>query len=276
VEQQGGRPSSDERAGLAELPSMHFLGHSTVLVELGGVRLLTDPVLLPSVSVLRRTAAPLDPSLHADIDVVCISHLHADHLDFPSLRALGDRFTLVVPVGAGPLLRRKGFGRVIELGVGQSTRVEGARAAGGVTITATYADHDGHRPPFGPRAEAVGYLFAAQNRRVYFAGDTDLFAGMAALGTPSLDVALVPVWGWGPNLGPGHLDPVRAAEATRLLNPRYAVPIHWGTLHPYGIGRLMRGHLIHPPRRYAQAVRELGLPTRVLHTEPGNQVVAAP
>ena len=69
------------------------------------------------------------------------------------------------------------------------------------------------------------------SRRIYFAGDTDLFAGMGEL-APGLDLALLPVAGWGPSLGPGHLDPERAAEAARLLQPRLAVPIHWGTLRP--------------------------------------------
>jgi len=62
---------------------------------------------------------------------------------------------------------------------------------------------------------------------VYFAGDTDLFAAMSKLGP--VDAALLPVAGWGPKLGPGHLDPARAAEALRLLRPKVAVPIHWGT-----------------------------------------------
>jgi L-ascorbate metabolism protein UlaG (beta-lactamase superfamily) len=292
VDQQRARPRPDRPGRVADdrpLPTMYFLGHSTVLIETDGVRVLTDPVLLSFTSVLRRTGAPLDPALHADIDVVCISHLHADHLDFPSLRALGGEFALIVPAGAGPLLRRKGFARVTELAPDDATVVRSRSGGGAVRITATHADHDGYRQPFGPRAAAVGYLVesepaqgeprapvpgpAAAGARVYFAGDTDLFDGMADLGARDLDVALIPVWGWGPNLGPGHLDPRSAAEATRRLRPRYAVPIHWGTLHPYGIGRWMRGHLIHPPRRYAQAVGALDLPTRVLHTEPGARVV---
>ena len=66
---------------------------------------------------------------------------------------------------------------------------------------------------------------------VFFAGDTDLFDEMSGL-VPKLDLALLPIWGWGPTIGPGHLDPGRAAEALTLLAPRLAVPIHWGTLRP--------------------------------------------
>ncbi|TQS45767.1 MBL fold metallo-hydrolase [Cryptosporangium phraense] len=255
---------------MAEFPSLHFLGHSTVLIELDGVRVLTDPVLLPRVAnVLRRTAAPLDPALHANVDAVCISHLHADHLDLASLRRLGRSTLLVVPEGAGEFLYRKGFREVVELAPGKFHDV------GRVRITATPAVHDGHRPPFGPRALAVGYVVEGATSRVYFAGDTDEFDEMDDLGALGLDVALIPVWGWGPNLGPGHLDPSGAAHATGRLKPTYAVPIHWGTLHPFGIGRWMRAHLVDPPRRYAQAVTELGLSTRVLHTEPGCRVEVA-
>ena len=90
-------------------------------------------------------------------------------------------------------------------------------------------------------------------RRVYFAGDTDLFEGMATL-APDLDVALVPIWGWGPSAGAGHLDPRRAAEALRLLRPRLAVPIHWGTYYPLRLGRSLPAFLKEPVeafRRYA-------------------------
>lgn len=263
------RAETPDRSAVA-LPTLHFLGHSTVLIECEGVRVLTDPVLLPRVaSVLRRAAAPLDPALHADVDAVCISHLHGDHLDLASLRRLGRDTLLIVPEGAGELLYRKGFREIVELAPGKFHEV------GRVRVTATPAIHDGFRTPFGPRALALGYVIEGlgpASARVYFAGDTDLFDEMDELGRLGLDVALIPVWGWGPNLGPGHLDPRGAAEATRRLRPGYAVPIHWGTLHPFGIGRWMRVHLVDPPRQYAQAVAELGLATRVLQTEPGCRV----
>lgn len=75
---------------------------------------------------------------------------------------------------------------------------------------------------------AVGFLVMGSSR-LYFAGDTDVFDGMSEL-SEDLDAALLPVWGWGPRVGPGHLDPRRAAQAAALLRPRVAVPIHWGTL----------------------------------------------
>ena len=88
---------------------------------------------------------------------------------------------------------------------------------------------DGARAPRPrPQAQAMGHVLEAGGTRVYASGDTDLFDGMGALGP--LDVALLPVWGWGPTLGPGHLDPARAAVAVERLRPRVVVPVHWGSL----------------------------------------------
>jgi L-ascorbate metabolism protein UlaG (beta-lactamase superfamily) len=91
---------------------------------------------------------------------------------------------------------------------------------------------------------------------------------MERIGREGLDVALVPVWGWGPRLGPGHLDPERAAEAVRLLRPETVIPIHWGTLWPMAM-YWRRHHLIEPPLRMAEAIAALGLPTRVVVLAPG-------
>ena len=85
-----------------------FLGHSTVLVEMGGARILTDPVLFDRITLLRRAVSPLPPEIYDRIDAVLISHLHLDHFDIPSLRFLGINTPLVVPQGAGRLLRRHG------------------------------------------------------------------------------------------------------------------------------------------------------------------------
>lgn len=244
-----------------------FLGHSTVLVELGGVRVLTDPVLFDRVGILRRTSSPLHPSLYASVDAVVVSHLHLDHLDLRSLRLLGPDVAIHVPAGAGAYLRTRGFDRVTELAPGESA------AVGTLRITATPARHGGFRPPLGPRAMAVGYLLDEGSERVYFAGDTDIFPAMGDLA--EIDLALLPVWGWGPSLGPGHLDPWRAASALRLLRPRAAVPIHWGTLWPYGLGRVVPGRLTEPPREFGRFAARVAPEVSVLPTPPGEAVAVA-
>ena len=91
---------------------------------------------------------------------------------------------------------------------------------------------------------------------------------MAEIGREGLDLALLPVWGWGPRLGPGHLDPERAAQAVELLRPTVAIPIHWGTLWPIAM-RWRRHHLVEPPVRLADAVAALDVATRVVILAPG-------
>jgi L-ascorbate metabolism protein UlaG (beta-lactamase superfamily) len=202
-----------------------WVGHATVLAEMDGARLLTDPVLRGRLAHLRRLAPPVAPEAATGIDAVLISHMHADHLDVPSLRRLPDATRIIGPRGSGRVLRHAGFESVTELTPGQRVTV------GEVGVTAVPATHDGRRWPLGRAAGAVGYVLDG-TQRVYFAGDTDVFEAMADL-AGGLDVALLPVWGWGPSLGPGHMDPEAAARAAALLRPRVAIPIHWGGFRPF-------------------------------------------
>jgi L-ascorbate metabolism protein UlaG (beta-lactamase superfamily) len=237
-----------------------YVGHATVLIELDGVRLLTDPVLGAWVGPLRRRG-PLPPGGVAEgLDAVLISHLHRDHTDLPSLRRVAPGVPLIVPAGTRAFFEARRFRDVIELAPGRSHRL------GPVTVTATPADHELGR---GVEAEPVGFVVEG-SRRLYFAGDTDLFDGMGALG--DLDLALLPVWGWGPTLGPGHLDPERAARAAALLAPRLAVPIHWGTLYPVGLAGLRPRPLSEPPREFAARVRALAPRVEVVIAAPGATV----
>jgi len=251
------------------LPSLTFLGHSTVLLEIGGARILTDPLVFERLLILRRVASRLDPAHHRDLDAVLISHLHVDHLHIRSLLQIGRETRIVMPAGGERLLTGHGFRRVEGVRPGDVVQV------GRVRLTVTFADHDGRRPPLGPAAPALGFLLEEGPAKVYFAGDTDIFPAMADL-APDLDVAMLPVWGWGPRLGHGHMNPRRAAMALRLLRPRYAVPIHWGTLWPYGFGRVMPGRLTDPPREFARFARRYAPGVRVLLTPPGEPVTFDP
>lgn len=222
------------------------------MIELDGVRLLTDPVLRSRIGHLRRRV-PVETAGLAGVDAVLLSHIHYDHLDRPSLRRLGTNVTVVVPVGARRLLR--GFSDVREVDVGDEVGI------GGLVVQATPAEHRSVRLTL-RSAPSLGYVISG-SRSVYFAGDTDLFDGMAGW-AGSLDLALLPVAGWGPNLGPGHLDPLRAAQALRLLRPRIAVPIHWGTLSPF-----RQRASTDPPQEFRRHATELAPQVDVRVLEPG-------
>jgi L-ascorbate metabolism protein UlaG (beta-lactamase superfamily) len=241
---------------------VRWIGHSTVLVWLDGVRLLTDPLLRGLVAHLRRRV-PVHRDALRGVDAVLVSHAHHDHLDVGSLQRVGRKTPLVVPKGLGALLRRQGFRDVNELAVGDSLEI------GRVRVEATYAAHDGSRPPYPARAPAVGYAMVG-SRRVYFAGDTDLFPEMDGL-VPDLDLALVPIWGWGPSLGRGeHLDPEGAAEAVALLRPKVAVPIHWGTYAPVHLGlRTKPAYLTEPQAAFVAAAKRTAPDVAVRVLAPG-------
>jgi L-ascorbate metabolism protein UlaG (beta-lactamase superfamily) len=264
--------------GTVSGPELHFVGHSTVRIDLAGRRVLTDPLLTRGPGPLRRVVPVPDPAVWEGTDVVLISHLHGDHLHLPSLRRLAAGTRIVVPRGAGGWLRSRGFARVDELAPGE------VLTDGALRITAVPAVHSGHRwgprLTHGPHTAAIGHLIEGGGHTVYAAGDTDIYPRMIRLADRGIDAALLPVWGWGPTLGPGHLDPERAAEAAALLRPRTVVPVHWGTLALAGSralptpGRSRMGRLlVEPPRRFAAAVRELGLRTQVVITPPGARVV---
>ena len=204
-----------------------WVGHSTVLIELDGVRLCTDPVVRSRLMHLRRVSGNASAAALRELDAVLISHLHHDHLDLPTLERVGRSTQVVVPAGGGKLLRRRGFTHVTEVEVGEQVVIDA------VAISVTHAEHRGSRPPFARDTPSVGYVVEG-SARIYFAGDTDVFQEMSELG-PELDVALLPVAGWGTRLPPGHLDPAGAAQALTLLRPRIAVPIHWGTYRRIGL-----------------------------------------
>jgi L-ascorbate metabolism protein UlaG (beta-lactamase superfamily) len=204
-----------------------YVGHATLLLELDGVRILTDPLLRKRVAHLHRLSPMVQSPLNGlgEPDGVLVSHLHVDHFDWRSLRKFDPGVTILVPHGgAVQLLHRFGF-----------TDVRGAEAGteasfGPVEVHAVHAQHSvlpGASRLVGP---ALGYVVEGSSS-VYFAGDTDIYAEMSELS--GTDVALLPVAGWGPRLPEGeHMNPLRAAEALKLLKPRVAIPIHWGTFAP--------------------------------------------
>jgi L-ascorbate metabolism protein UlaG (beta-lactamase superfamily) len=236
-----------------------FVGHATIVVEDGGSRLVTDPVLRDRVAHLRRLAPLPDVPGLLEPDGVLISHAHYDHLDLPSLGRLPPSCRIFAPRGCASLVRRAGLREVTEVSAGDRMSIAS------FDVLTTPAEHDGRRLPFGRAVDAVGYDIRG-SQRVYFAGDTDLFEEMGGL-AGGLDVALLPIWGWGRRLPAGHLDPERAARAAALLAPRIAVPIHWGTLAAPGVS--WRADPAAPARAFERAAARLAPDVEVRVLAPG-------
>jgi L-ascorbate metabolism protein UlaG (beta-lactamase superfamily) len=219
---------------------------------------LTDPALRERILHIRRQVPLPDPASLERLDAIAISHPHLDHLDVKSLRGLGADCPAIAPRGSGATLRRAGFREAIEAEIGDRVTV------GGLVVEAVPALHDGRRFPFGRKRRALGYVFEA-SPSLYFAGDTDLFPEMEDL-AGRIDIAAVPVAGWGPRVGAGHLDPGRAARAVAMIQPRIAIPIHWGTLAtgPQGVAS---GETA--PQEFAAAVSRLAPQVEVRILAPG-------
>jgi L-ascorbate metabolism protein UlaG (beta-lactamase superfamily) len=245
-------------------------GHATVTVRDSGVRVLTDPLFGRRLAHLRRRLGAVPPPAAAEADLVLVSHLHADHLHLGSLRRLAPGTTVVLPkgaLGAVPALRRlRGRLRLVEVVAGQALEQDA------LTVRAVPAAHDGRRLPYGPqRVAALGYVIEGA-ARTYFAGDTGLFDGMADAVGPC-DIALLPVGGWGPFLGHGHLNPERAARALAELAPRAAVPVHYGTFWPIGMDAVRPREFLPPGEEFVTLAARLAPEVAVHRLDHGRSVL---
>ena len=227
-----------------------WVGHSTEVLALDGGVVITDPVLGRWVGPLRRRGPVPTPEMWAGAQVVLLSHLHHDHADLRSLRRLGDLPVLTAPENAA-FLRRRGI-------AGAQGVADGWHPLARTTLRVrpVRADHR-HRPmPHRPNA-AHGHVLAGPSARVWIVGDTSLYPEMAAvpeLAEGPIDVALVPIAGWGPRLSPGHLGPEEAARACALVQPRVAIPVHWGSLHFPGTTRTPPGWMDRPGPAFVEAL----------------------
>ena len=211
-----------------------WLGHSTMLVEMGGQVILTDPVWGPRASPLswlgpKRWYEPLIALEDLPpLDVVVISHDHYDHLDHPTIVALRDGETIfVVPLGVGAHLERWGIPveRIVELDWWDRFPL------GDLEIVMTPARHASGRHFFdGNRTLWAGYAFLGQDHRVFFSGDTGMFPGIREIGTRlgPFDLTMIEVGAYAQSWADWHMGPEQAVEAHNLLGGEVFLPIHWG------------------------------------------------
>ena len=251
--------------------TLTWLGHSTALLEVGGVRLLTDPLLRRRAGPLRRRGPVPDPRGWARIDAVLMSHLHLDHAHVGSMRMLDPGVPVLSAARNVAWLRRHRLnGTVARLDEWQS--VGGAEA---VQVRLTTAVHHSRPMPHRPN-EANGFLVRAPGCRTWIAGDTSLHDDMSripALLGGEVDLALVPISGWGPRLSEGHLDATGAAEACRRVRARTAVPVHWGTFYFPGVRDRPQGWMDRPPPEFVATLAQVAPDCRPLVLRPGESAV---
>ena len=268
---QNGR-AGQRRAQDGASTTVTFVGHATVLIEIDGVTLVTDPLLRDRVWHLRREVpCGLNGCLAVDgLSAGLVSHLHPDHADTASLRRIPHDVPLIAPQGTGRDLRARLPHAVQTIETGESLRV------GSVEVIAVPAVHSGPGPSTAPLAACTGFVIRG-SQTIYFAGDTAPFPGMTELGEAfDIDLALIPVWGWGPNLGDDHMSPRDAAYALTMLRPHVAVPIHWGTFRPLGNVWSQMSFLSDPPYTFAGYAARLAPDTTVRILEPGESLALEP
>ncbi len=237
---------------LSSVPTVTWVGHSTLLVQMGHVTFLTDPTW-------SRTASPLpigprrfvQPGLRLEdlppVDFAVVSHNHYDHMDLGTLERLAERGTRVfVPLGNAATLRSAGIRTVEELDWWDRRTVRG------VEVHCVPARHWSRRGLFdGDEALWSGWVVVAPERRFYFAGDTGMFPGFSEIGARlgPFDLAAVPIGAYEPQsmMKPAHLNPEEAIEAAVALRAGKSLAVHFGTFD------LSDEPVDEPPKRFRAA-----------------------
>jgi L-ascorbate metabolism protein UlaG (beta-lactamase superfamily) len=214
----------------APVVQVAWLGHSTVVLDVAGLRLVADPLLRRHNGPLRRRGQRPSLGAWAGADAVLLSHLHHDHAEVRSLRMLADAPVLTGHCNAA-WLRSRGLNGI---GLGE----EWYELGRGVAVRLVRAVHHARPMPHRPNG-AYGHLVRVRDAVVWLAGDTSLYDEMTVLphlaGREGIDLAIVPIGGWGPRLSAGHMGPAEAATACAMTRAGSALPVHWGTLHPPGM-----------------------------------------
>lgn len=221
-----------------------FVNHATMLVQMDGFNILTDPIwslrCSPLQSIGPRRHRP--PGIRfrdlPPIDVVLVSHNHYDHLDIGTLHRLRFRFSprILTPLGNGALMRRHGIDGATELDWWKSTKVTREGSVAALTITVVTAQHFCARAISDRNANLWGgFMISGPSGNVYFSGDSGWgphFERIAAQFSP-IRLAMLPIGAYLPRwfMKPVHIDPAEAVEAHKVLKAETSVAMHYGTFH---------------------------------------------
>ena len=222
-----------------------WLGHSTVLLEIDGWRVLTDPVWGPRASPSRFIGpkrfqpVPVTVSSLPPLDAIIVSHDHYDHLDYTTMRMMRKASVpIVTSLGVGSHLESFGIApeRIVELDWWESHRVPGTD----LTLTATPSQHfSGRGLKDGNRTLWSSFVIQSPRHRVFFSGDTGPTAEHAEIRARfgPFDLVMLEVGAFHPAWANIHLGPANALAAHALLGGGAFLPVHWGTfnlaLHPW-------------------------------------------
>jgi len=275
VEPEGALPVDGGLAERLRLPPatglrVSWLGHSSILIEMDGLRVLTDPVWSDRVSPVqwagpkRWYAPPVSLDELGALDAVLISHDHYDHLDYRTIRQLGERGArFLVPLGVGAHLAYWGIpeARITELDWWEEVQI------GSVTLTATPARHaSGRLNPQSNQTLWVGWSLAGPSHRVYFSGDTGLFPGMRDIGEKlgPFDLTLIESGAYNQAWPDWHLGPEQTVLAHEMVQGELLLPVHWGLFN------LAMHAWTEPAERVLAAAERTG--QKVIVPRPGQSV----
>jgi L-ascorbate metabolism protein UlaG (beta-lactamase superfamily) len=226
------------------------LGHSTLLMNFFGVRVISDPSLFERVGLSlgpfftvgphRHTPAPLEPAQLQQLDVILITHAHMDHLDLQSLQALPKRAVVVACTGCATLIKPLGYSDVRELSWGQRTSING------LTVTAMGANHWGKRWPWGRTYGFNSYVLGKNGRRMLLACDSAITDIFKPLHDDPPDIAAFSISAYNPWIW-NHADPEQVWTMFVQTGAQYLIPLHWGTF------RLSKEPMDEPMRRLVAA-----------------------
>lgn len=232
-----------------------WVGHATFLLQIGGKHILVDPNWANWLGFVKRVRHPgmrIEDLPH--IDLVLVTHAHYDHLHMGSLRQIAAGQPIVVPSGVGSIVKKRGFGDVVELGCWDSVEIDG------MEITLTPARHWGARNIHDTHREFGGFVVQSGGRSIFHCGDSAFFDGFGEIGErfPDLDVALMPIGAYGaPSGREVHMDPEQALEAFAQVGAGRMVPMHYATF-PLGTEPMDE-----PLQRLHAAAAELGVSHQV-------------
>lgn len=207
--------------------SLTWIGHSTFLIQLNGLNILTDPVWSKKMGFGKRLSEPgLTFEQLPEIDIVLISHNHYDHLSFWSIKQLKGKPMFILPEGLGTLFKKKGLQPYMELPWWESTKIKET------TITMVPAQHWSKRSLYDTnQSHWGGYILSFEKEVVYFAGDSGYFPGFKEIGEKfSINYALLPIGAYEPEffMHIQHTTPEEAIQAFLDLNAKTFIPMHYG------------------------------------------------